>query len=103
MLVFPVLTLIRIPGNIAHHLTSATSQPIQLKFPSRLPRADATFPWGDFLGKNEKRSESPENFSEKKQKKCVLKNFPWCRWGQERRVKRAHTRDRGPPSMPAEI
>ena len=31
------------------------------------------------------------------------KNFRWCRWGAERRVKRAQTRERGPPSAPAEI
>ena len=31
------------------------------------------------------------------------KNVRWCRWGAERRVKRAQTRERGPPSAPAEI
>ena len=31
------------------------------------------------------------------------KNFRWCRWGAERRVKRAQTQERGPPSAPAVI
>ena len=30
-------------------------------------------------------------------------NFRSCRWGAERRVKRAQTRERGPPSALAEI
>ena len=34
---------------------------------------------------------------------CVPKKFRWCRWGAERRVKRAQTWERGPPSAPAEI
>ena len=33
----------------------------------------------------------------------VPKNFRWCRWGAKRRVKRAQTRERGPPSAPAEF
>ena len=33
----------------------------------------------------------------------VAKKFPWCRWGAESRVKRAHNRERGPPSAPAEF
>jgi hypothetical protein len=31
------------------------------------------------------------------------KNFCWCQGGAERRVKRAQTREQGPPSAPAEI
>ena len=31
------------------------------------------------------------------------KNFRWCRWGAEWRVKRAQTWEQGPPSAPAEI
>ena len=31
------------------------------------------------------------------------KNFRWCRWRAEQRVERAQTRERGPPSAPAEI
>ena len=33
----------------------------------------------------------------------LFKNFHWCRWGAECRVKRAQTRERGPPTAPAEI
>ena len=33
----------------------------------------------------------------------VPKNFRWCRWRAERRVERAQTRERGPPSAPGEI
>ena len=31
------------------------------------------------------------------------RGFRWCRWGAERRVKHGQTRERGPPSAPAEI
>ena len=31
------------------------------------------------------------------------KHFRWCLWGAEQRVKRAHTREQGPPLVPAEI
>ena len=41
--------------------------------------------------------ESPE------MKTRAQKNFRWCRWGAERRAKRAQTRERGSPSAPAEI
>ena len=34
---------------------------------------------------------------------CAPTNFRWCRWGAERRVERAQTREQGPPSVPAEI
>ena len=34
---------------------------------------------------------------------CVPENFRYCRWGAERRVSRAQTRERGPPSELAEI
>ena len=34
---------------------------------------------------------------------CVEKKFRLCRWGAERRVKRAQTRERGPPSALAEF
>ena len=30
-------------------------------------------------------------------------NFRYCRWGADRRVSRAQTRERGPPSALAEI
>ena len=33
----------------------------------------------------------------------VLKNFRWFQWGAERRVERAQTWERGPPSAPVEI
>ena len=33
----------------------------------------------------------------------ALKNFHWCRLGAERRLEHAQTRERGPPSAPAEI
>ena len=33
----------------------------------------------------------------------VPENFRYCRWGAERRVPRARTRERGPPSALAEI
>ena len=34
---------------------------------------------------------------------CAEKNHRWCRWGADLRVKRAQTRERGPPSAPGEI
>ena len=34
---------------------------------------------------------------------CAPENFRVCRWGAERRVSRAQTRERGPPSAWAEI
>ena len=36
-------------------------------------------------------------------KTCVAENFRVCRWGAERRVSRAQTRERGPPSAYVEI
>ena len=47
-----------------------------------------------------KHSDHNLNFFGGKTKKT---NFRWCWWGAERRVKRAQTQERGPPSAPAEI
>ena len=32
-----------------------------------------------------------------------VRRIRWCQWGAKRRVKRAQTQERGPPSTPAEI
>ena len=34
---------------------------------------------------------------------CAPENFRWCRWGAEQRVEHVQTRERGPPSAPAEF